>query len=104
MRIYQLIQGMDLGLNHFLKKAEDGGKNPVEIAYEIFKLLKKVSKGMLLSAIRQANDTGAYKLKAIYSLLKLPESAEENPVYPQDVKLLKMDYERRELKEYDELT
>lgn len=103
MRIYQLIQGMDLGLNHFLKKAEEEGDNPVEIAYEIFKLLKKVSRGMLLSAIRQANDTGAYKLKAVYSLLKLPESKEENPVYPQDVKLLKMDYERRELKEYDEL-
>ena len=53
-------------MKYFLKKAEEEGQNPVEIAYDIFKLLKKVSKGMILSAVRQANDTGAYKLVKRY--------------------------------------
>jgi len=98
-RIYQLVKRMDRDLSFFLQRAEDEGQDPINIAYELFQLLKIVSKSMLLSAIRQANDHKVYKLKLIYSLLQAPGN---NPVYPQDQKLLKIDYQKRNLKDYDE--
>lgn len=98
-RIYQLVKKMDKDLSFFLQRAEAEGQDPINIAYELFQLLKIVSKSMLLSAIRQANDHKVYKLKLIYSLLKVPGN---NPVYPQDQKLLKIDYQKRNLKDYDE--
>jgi transposase len=101
-RIYQLVKGMDKDLAFFLQQAEAEGQDPVSLSYEIFQLLRKTSKHMLLSAIRQANALSVCNLKLIYSLLQIPSKKEKAAVYPQNQKLLKIDYHERDLKDYDE--
>jgi transposase len=103
-RIYQLMDHMDPALHRFLHEAAQEGQNPQEIAYEFFKLLKHVSKAMLLSAIREANRIGTFKARYVQSLLQLPTlQRPPTPVFPQESKLLEIGYERRNLKDYDEL-
>ncbi len=103
-RIYQLIDQMDPALHLFLQEAEQEGQKPMEIAYEFFKLLKHVSKAMLISAVREANRIGTFKIRYVQSLLQLPQpQPPSNPVFPQESKLLDIDYERRNLKDYEEL-
>jgi len=102
-RIYQLMDQMDPALHHFLQEAGQEGQNPLETAYDFFKLLKHVSKAMLLSAVREANRIGIFKIRYVQSLLQVPHPQPPNPVFPQESKLLDIDYERRNLKDYDEL-
>ena len=102
-RIYQLMDQMDPALHHFLQEAGEEGQNPLDIAYDFFKLLKQVSKAMLLSTVREANRIGTFKIRYIQSLLQVPQPQPPNPVFPQESKLLDIDYERRNLKDYDEL-
>jgi hypothetical protein len=95
---------MDPALHRFLHEAGQEGQNPQEIAYEFFKLLKHVSKAMLLSAVREANRIGTFKARYVQSLLQLPALQRlPNPLFPQESKLLEIGYERRNLKDYDEL-
>jgi hypothetical protein len=58
---------------------------------------------MLLSAVREANRIGTFKTRYIQSLLQAPQPQPLNPVFPQESKLLEIKYERRNLKDYDEL-
>ena len=103
-RIYQLIDQMDPALHCFLQEASQEGQNLQDMAYEFFKLLKHVSKAMLLSAVREANRIGTFKVRYVQSLLQLPPlQVPPNPVFPQESKLLEIGYERRNLKDYDEL-
>jgi len=101
-RIFQLINQMDPALHQFLHEAEQEGHNHLEITYAFFKLLKHVSKAMLLSAVREANRIGTFKIRYVQSLLQVPQLQPLNPVFPQQTKLLDIDYERRSLKDYDE--
>jgi len=102
-RIYDLMNQMDPALHHFLQEAGQEGQNPLDIASGFFKLLKHVSKAMLLSAVREANRTGIFKIRYVQSLLEAPQPQPPNPVFPQESKLLDIDYERRNLQDYDEL-
>ncbi len=102
-RIFQLMDQMDPALHHFLYEAQQEDHNPWDIAYEFFKLLKHDSKAMLLSAVREANRIGTFNIRYVQSLLQLPQPQSPNPVFPQESKLLDIDYERRNLKDYDEL-
>jgi len=102
-RIYQLMDQMDPALHHFLLEAGQEGQNPLDIAHEFFKLLKHVSKAMLLSAVREANRIGTFKIRYVQSLLQVSQPQPPNPVFPQESRLLDIDYERRTLKDYDEL-
>jgi len=102
-RIYQLMDQMDPALHHFLQEAGQEAQNSLEMAYEFFKLLKHVSKAMLLSAVREANRIGTFKIRYVQGLLQMPQPQPPNPVFPQESKLLEIDYERRNLKDYDEL-
>lgn len=103
-RIYQLMKHMDQSMGHFLTRAEQEGEEPLRVSYELFRLLKHSSKHMLLSAVREANSMGVFKVRYINSLLHVPEDNQDNPVYPQDRRLLEINYEGRDLKEYDELS
>ena len=94
---------MDPALHHFLQEAGQEDHNPLDIAYDFFKLLKQVSKAMLLSTVREANRIGTFKIRYIQGLLQAPQPQPPNPVFPQESKLLDIDYERRNLKDYDEL-
>jgi hypothetical protein len=102
-RIYDLMNQMDPALHHFLQEAGQEGQNPLDIASGFFKLLKHVSKTMLLSAVREANRTGIFKIRYVQSLLQATQPQPPNPVFPQESKLLDIDYERRNLQDYDEL-
>ena len=94
---------MDPTLHHFLQEAGQEDQNSLNIAYELFKLPKHISKAMLLSAVREANRIGTFKIRYVQSLLQVPQPQPPNPVFPQESKLLDIDYERRSLKDYDEL-
>ena len=100
-RIYQLMKGMAPEVDDFLRRAAEEGENPLVTAYELFKLLRGISRETLLSAIRQARNLGIFRTKYIQSLLQ--PSREPNPVHPQDRSLLEISYERRKLDDYDDL-
>ncbi len=101
-RIYQLMKNMDKSLAYFLARAEQDGRNSLDVAYELFHLLNQASKQMLLSAVREANNLEIFKVHYLQSLLHLPAPSQDMPVYPQNAKLLEIDYEKRDLSEYDE--
>ena len=102
-RIYELMSNMDLCVRQFVAAAEQDGQEPVAVAYDLFKLLQQVSKGMLLSAIREANQGGICRIKHLVHILNVPHKTQDNPVYPQDQRLLDITYEGRDLSEYDKL-
>lgn len=102
-RIYQLMKNMDKSTEKFISAAESEGQNALDVAHELFKILKSISKETLFSAIRQANDLGITKVKYLISLLHLPDEKQDNPVYPQNTKLLEITYEGRQLSSYDKL-
>ena len=101
-RIYQLMKAMDQSIEQFLKYAEDEGQDPMAVAYGLFKLLKGTAKQTIISAVKEAFANKIYKLTYVQSLL-LPSGYQNNPVHPQDAGLLNIDYEGRDLSDYDEL-
>jgi hypothetical protein len=102
-RIYELMRKMDRSVEEFLRGTETEGQDPIKLSYELFKILRGGSKVTLLSAIREAVGLKIYRIHYIQSLLRLPEPQEAHPVYPQDKKILEINYKGRELKDYDEL-
>ncbi|MGZ6230857.1 MAG: IS21 family transposase [Syntrophales bacterium] len=101
-RIYQLMAHMDNALDHFLKRAQDEGEDPLATAYELFRLLRSTSKHTLLSVVREANKLGTFRVAYITSRLQ-PPGTKDHPVYPQDNNLLNITYERSDLAKYDDL-
>jgi len=102
-RIYELIKGMDKSVSLFLQEAESDGQNPMEVAYDLFKLLTQSSKAMFLSAVREANGLKICKVRYLQSLLQPSRSREDHPVHPQNPHLLTITYPGRSLKDYDDL-
>jgi hypothetical protein len=100
-RIRDLMNHMDPSIARFVERAESDGDDPLQVSYGLFRLLKIGSKEMLFSAVREANSAGIHKLRYVESLL-IPRK-EDHAVYPQNMKLLDITYEKRELAEYDEL-
>lgn len=101
-RIYQLMKALHQSIEQFLKYAEEEGQDPMAVAYGLFKLLKGSAKETIISAVKEAFGNKIYKLTYVQSLL-LPSGYQQNPVHPQDAGLLNIDYERRDLSDYDEL-
>lgn len=102
-RIFQLMKHMGGEIASFLAMAESEGDDPLMVAHGLFRLLRTASKEMLLSAVREANTLNTYKLRYVESLLMPKSIREESPVYPQNISLLDISYEKRELTEYDTL-
>jgi len=101
-RILQLITHMDESFNCFISHQEDDPMRE-QVAYELFTSLKSYSKIMLISAVKELNTMRCYKLKALRSLLNLPQSQEGPVLWPQNNDLLKVNYQQRSLNDYDEL-
>ena len=101
-RIYQLIASLDPALRSFLDRQEDEAAR-LKAAYELFRLLKSHSKAMLISCVRELNHLRVFKLKALRSLLNLPEPKQPDPLWPQNTHLLNLNYEQRSLEDYDRL-
>lgn len=102
-RIYQLLKAMDPSLALFLSQAEQEGQNPYQTSYELFKILTTTSKTTFLAAVKEANQLKIYKTSYLHSLLSLKPSTPAHPVSPQNQNLLTLTYERRSLRDYDEL-
>lgn len=100
-RILQLMQNMDKSMELFLSKAEAEGEDKTLYAYELFKLLKLVSRNTLIWAVNRACSVSAYKLKSVISSLDFPKERESNPVYPKNPDILNITYEKRRLEDYD---
>jgi transposase len=101
-RIYHLMKRMGEEINEFLAAAESEGEDPLRVAHGLFRLLRGSSREMLLSAVREANSLHVHKLRYLESILG-PKGPEESAVYPQNVSLLEISYQRRELADYDGL-
>jgi transposase len=101
-RIYQLLKAMDKSIEKFLTYAEQEGQDPLTVSYTLFKLLKDNAKETLVSAVKEALAGKIHKVAYVQSLL-MPSGHQDNPVHPQDANLLNIDYEGRDLSDYDEL-
>lgn len=100
-RIYQLMKRMDKEIERFLHAAEKEGEDPYVSAIKLFRLLKGMAKETLISAVREANNLGVYRIIYVESLLS--PGFKEQPVHPQKKELLEITYEGRDLADYDEL-
>jgi transposase len=99
-RILQLIMNMDPAFRDFILFQDDDNQR-VQAAYQLFQLLKTHSRAMLISAVRELKAMRCFKIKALRSLLHLPEPKEGDPLWPQNTQLLNLTYEERNLKDYD---
>lgn len=98
-RIFAVMQNMDPLLKTFLEQNQSEGEDPYQSAYVLFKLLREHSRGMLLSLIREAIKNKKSKLNFVMSKLHREELSD--PVSPQNVSLLTLDYQRRPLEDYE---
>jgi transposase len=99
-RILELITAMDPVFNQFIEHQEDESVS-IEVAYQLFTLLKTHSRAILLSAVRELNGMRCFKIKALMSLLNLPQQREPKALWPQNQQLLNLTYEERNLNDYD---
>lgn len=100
-RILRLIQDMDPEFERFLN-CQDNDTDKIQAAHQLFKLLKTHSRQMLISAVRELNRMGCYKIKSLASLLNLPHEKNPAPLWPKDNNLLNINYEPRRLDNYDQ--
>lgn len=100
-RILQLIQNMTPEFERFIN-CQDNDTDRIQAAYQIFRLLKTHSREMLISAVRELNRMGCFKIKSLTSLLNLPQEKDSQPLWPKDNHLLNINYEPRRLDNYDE--
>ncbi len=99
-RIYQVMTDMHPAFRYFFDH-QDNDDERMGSAYQLFILLKTHSRGMLVSAIKELNALSCFKIKALMSLLNLPESQEPEALWPKDGRLLNLTYEERRLDSYD---
>jgi transposase len=102
-RIFHLIEDMDRAFRHFLSQ-QDSPQDKIQAAYELFLLLKTHSKTILISAVQELIQMGTFKIKALRSLLRLPDPKEGDPVWPRDSGLLNLYYQPRSLEDYDPIS
>lgn len=102
-RIYELVAGLGPESKTFLENARAEGEDAVQAAYVMFRLLRRISKETLLSAVREANSLKVHKIKYVHSLLESSGAKEPPTVRPQDERLLEITYEDRNLDDYDDL-
>ncbi len=101
-RIFAVIKALDPALEQFLLKNESVGEDPHLCAYYIFRLLKSHARQTILSLIRQALQQQRYQWKFIISLLQPHCTDQLEPVLPQNSELLQLDYQPRNLEDYQE--
>jgi transposase len=100
-RIHDVIKNLHPTLSDFLVKNQACGEDPQKTAYEIFKLMKNHSRGMLLSVASECLHKKSPRLRTFLSYLHM-EFTEAETVQPQKGELLNISYHPRGLEAYDE--
>jgi hypothetical protein len=100
-RIHAAIKALHPALSDFLDKNRACGEDPQKTAYEIFKLMKSHSRGMLTSVASECLMRKSPRLRTFLSYLDR-EPLESEPVRPQKGELLTISYKPRGLEEYDD--
>jgi transposase len=100
-RIHAVIKDLHPALSDFLDKNQACGEDPQKTAYEIFKLMKSHSRGMLISVASECLNKKSPRLRTFLSYLHM-EFTEAETVQPQKGELLNISYRPRGLEEYDE--
>ena len=100
-RIHAAIKALNPALSDFLDKNQNCGEDPQKTAYEIFKLMKSHSRGMLISVASECLNKKSPRLRTFLSYLHR-EPTESEPVRPQKGELLNISYHPRGLEEYDD--
>jgi len=100
-RIHAVIKALHPTLSDFLHKNQACAEDPQKTAYEIFKLMKSHSRGMLTSIASECLTKKSPRLKTFLSYLHR-EPIEAEPVHPQKGELLNISYKPRGLEEYDD--
>ncbi len=100
-RIHAVIKNMHPDIADFLLKNQELGEDPAQTAYQIFKLLKSHSRGMLISAARACVQRKSPRLRTYLSYLNLAPQEGTEVVAPQNSQLLNITYQARKLEEYD---
>lgn len=100
-RIHNVIKDMHPAISDFLAKNQACGEDPQKTAYEIFKLMKTHSRGMLMSVASECLKKKSPRLRTFLSYLRM-EPVEAETVQPQNGQLLNISYKPRGLEEYDE--
>jgi transposase len=100
-RIHEAIKNLHPTMLDFLVKNEACGEDPQKTAYEIFRLLKSHSRGMLLSVASECLHQKSPRLRTFLSYLHR-EFTEAETVRPQKGELLNISYQPRGLEVYDE--
>ncbi len=101
-RIYEVIAGLHPAVAEFLTKNQTCGEDPQKTAYQIFKLLKQFSRGMILSIISECLTRRSPRLKTLLSYLQIQPEEESEVVCPQNPDLLNITYKARALEEYED--
>jgi transposase len=100
-RIHDVIKNLHPVLSDFLVKNQACGEDPQKTAYEIFKLMKSHSRGMLLSVVSECLNKKSPRIRTFLSYLHM-EFTEAETVQPQRGELLTISYQPRGLETYDE--
>jgi transposase len=100
-RIHAAIKALHPVLSDFLDKNQACGEDPQKTAYEIFKLMKDHSRGMLTSVASECLMRKSPRLRTFLSYLHR-EPIEAQPVQPQKRELLSISYQPRGLEAYDD--
>jgi transposase len=100
-RIYEAIKNLHPAMADFLVKNQVCGEDPQKTAYEIFKLMKSHSRGMLISVASECLNRKSPRLRTFLSYLHM-EFTEAETVQPQKGELLNISYQPRGLEAYDE--
>ena len=100
-RIHAGIKALHPALSDFLIKNQACAEDPQKTAYEIFKLMKSHSRGMLVSVASECLNKRSPRLRMFLSYLHR-EPTEAETVQPQNGELLNISYQPRGLEEYDE--
>lgn len=100
-RIYHVIKEIHPHMADFLKKNQTCGEDPNKTAYEIFKLLKTHSRGMLISIVSECLKRRSPRLKTLLSYLQENSGQTIEPVQPKNMEILNITYQPRTLDEYN---
>jgi len=103
-RVYEVVKGLEPSVAEFLLKNQSCGEDPQQTALQIFKLLKKESRTIIVGIVRECLQRKSPRLKTFLSYLNLEPAENAEKVQPQKSELLNISYQPRSLEVYDDET